>query len=290
MHIILALDGSIESQAAVREIADLPWKQSPQVTVVTALVDAPYDLIQSAEGIKLGEVEKQSACDNFEAAKKVLAKTGATTTHLIERTHPRQLIIDTANRINADLIVLGARSHSAAYRVVLGSTADYVANHAKCSVLVVRATDHDRLEHPHAFRLLMAYDGSEESKVAFRQMCEFEWPKDETAIHLSMILERPKSIPLDVPCDPAQVQASEATLINLKRTEKIAGEFKQSVHESLHAGNKIRDIAEKDESRLIFIGGTGKSFVTRFFLGSTSRYVLHHAHCSLWIGRQKTWR
>lgn len=290
MHIILALDGSAESLAAVREIAQLPWKKSPEITIVTALVDTQYDLILSDGGILLGEAEKKAADENFESAKKILAQTSATINHLVERAHPRQLVIDAANRNNADLIALGARGHSAAYRVVLGSTADYIANHAKCSVLTVRTTDDQRLEHPTAFRILMAYDGSEESKVAYRQMCEFEWPKDKTAVHLSMILERPKSIPLDVIYAPAQIKASEATLTNLKRAEEIAGEFKQSVHESLHAGNSIRVIAEKDNSSLIFIGGTGKSFVTRFFLGSTSRYVLHHAHCSLWIGREKAWR
>ncbi len=48
------------------------------------------------------------------------------------------MIVDQAADYKADVIVLGAIGHSAVFRILLGSTADYVANHASCSVLIAR--------------------------------------------------------------------------------------------------------------------------------------------------------
>ena len=47
----------------------------------------------------------------------------------------KQEIIDHLKAVDADLVVLG--KHGKAQSVVLGTTAEKVVNHAKCSVLVV---------------------------------------------------------------------------------------------------------------------------------------------------------
>jgi len=121
-------------------------------------------------------------------------------------------------------------------------------------------------------------------------MCKFRWDPRKTHLRLATILERPKLIPEDVIYDREHLAASEQILSELPRPESMADSCKQTVKEALHIGNAICSLAAKDDSNIIFIGGTGKSAIARFFLGSTSRYVLHHAECSLWISRKKGWR
>lgn len=50
----------------------------------------------------------------------------------------KQTIVDSAEQWGADLIVLGSHSRTGIQRLLLGSVAEGVVRHAKCSVQVVR--------------------------------------------------------------------------------------------------------------------------------------------------------
>jgi nucleotide-binding universal stress UspA family protein len=50
---------------------------------------------------------------------------------------PRKTIIEVAERLPADLLIIGAHSKRSVLDVVLGGTAAYVIRHAPCSVLMV---------------------------------------------------------------------------------------------------------------------------------------------------------
>jgi nucleotide-binding universal stress UspA family protein len=52
--------------------------------------------------------------------------------------HPADHLVDYARQANVDLIVIGHRSRSLLGRLVLGSAAKHVIDHAHCPVLVVR--------------------------------------------------------------------------------------------------------------------------------------------------------
>ncbi|HBE67133.1 MAG TPA: hypothetical protein DDW52_03190 [Planctomycetaceae bacterium] len=166
MRLILAMDGSTESLAAVKRIEQLPWPEPPDVTVVSALVDTPYKLMQTQDGPQLRKAETEAATKNFEDTKQRLNKVCSSVELVLDREHPRRLILDVAKKLNADTIVLGARGHGAAYRVVVGSTADYVVNHASCSVLIVRDDDSTSQSLDAVHRILVPYDGSAEAVEA----------------------------------------------------------------------------------------------------------------------------
>ncbi|MGA3128412.1 MAG: universal stress protein [Candidatus Korobacteraceae bacterium] len=52
----------------------------------------------------------------------------------------REKIIDDASGWGADLIVVGSHGRSGIQRFLLGSMAEFVARHAKCSVEIVRTS------------------------------------------------------------------------------------------------------------------------------------------------------
>lgn len=288
MHSILALDSSVESGEAMQFFANLPFRQRPQVTIVTALVDSAAGLLPADRGASIQAVEKELASKTYESAKALLGEACDVLPPVVERCHPSRLILEVAKERNADVIVLGNRGHSAPHRALLGSTADFVANHAKCSVLIARPA-HKCVASTQRIQVLLAYDGSSESKQAHRQLEQFHWPEDDTSLHLATIFDRPKLVPDDVVYDPDTVRAAEDALTELSAALDVACAKKLHVQEKLHIGNALRSLAKDEGCNLIFIGGSGKSALARFFLGSTSRYLLHHSECRVWIARKKQW-
>jgi nucleotide-binding universal stress UspA family protein len=58
-------------------------------------------------------------------------------THVIAG-HPVRDIVDLASKLNVDLLVIGAKGHSAIYERLVGSRADRIMQLAQCPVLVVK--------------------------------------------------------------------------------------------------------------------------------------------------------
>ena len=57
---------------------------------------------------------------------------------------PRPVIVDEADRWQADLIVMGSRGLGAWNRLLMGSVSSGVIHHAHCSVEIVRKTQPDK--------------------------------------------------------------------------------------------------------------------------------------------------
>lgn len=291
MKILLAIDGSEQSEAAILEVARLPWKSKPEVTVVTALTDTPNDFIPADGGVALRKVETEAAEKNFLRAQELLAPHVQSVVHVVERLHPRRLILQVAEQLDCDLIVLGARGHSAAYRALLGSTADYIANLAKCPVLIVRGkASADNVDNAKQFRVLIAYDISHEISAAYDQFCDLQWPPEDTQVQIATMFEKPKLVPEEVTYDQDLLDQAHHALDNLQQVHALGCELTKTVKETLHIGNALCSLAAHTQCNLLFIGATGKSAIARFFLGSKSRYVLHHSECSTWIAREKSWK
>jgi nucleotide-binding universal stress UspA family protein len=69
-----------------------------------------------------------------------LARDAEGTVHrLVRRGHARQVILDVAKEVGADLIVIGARGHRDFSDLVIGSIAEYVVRHASVPVMTTRA-------------------------------------------------------------------------------------------------------------------------------------------------------
>lgn len=58
--------------------------------------------------------------------------------YIVREGDPRDVILDFAKERETDLIVMGAYGHSRVRELILGSTTQYVTNHAPCPVLLAR--------------------------------------------------------------------------------------------------------------------------------------------------------
>jgi nucleotide-binding universal stress UspA family protein len=69
-----------------------------------------------------------------------MADRGVAVTGRVCATGAADALIETAEQVEADLIVVGSRGMTGAKRLLLGSVPNGVSHHAPCSVLIVRTT------------------------------------------------------------------------------------------------------------------------------------------------------
>jgi nucleotide-binding universal stress UspA family protein len=193
-------------------------------------------------------------------------------------------IVNLAEQRQADLIVLGAIGHTLFERL-LGSISDFVATHARCSVLVVRPSD---TTNKLPMQVCVAVDDSKPSAFAVSQLGLFGWGKNTcfSALNIVNIPVMYSEVPYEF--NVAEVNKSMRPIVErlAKPLEQLSPNVETHVIDWNHIGDGIVQFANKAKSDLIVMGDTGSGLLGRFFLGSTSRYVLRHSHCSVWIARQ----
>lgn len=143
MKILLAVDGSECSNAAVASVASRPWPESTVVKVVSALelpfVPTPETwALPDSYYAQLEEAAKEAAENAVNKAVTELEAKGIQTITSIKTGQAKSVIVDEAESWGADLIVLGSHGYSGWQRFWLGSVSNAVASQAHCSVEIVR--------------------------------------------------------------------------------------------------------------------------------------------------------
>jgi nucleotide-binding universal stress UspA family protein len=145
MRILLAVDGSTYSDAAIEEVAKRPWPPGSEVKVITAAeLPVMVGMEPWAASADYFEQMQKAIRDSAEdVIKKALAKLSPIADNLkisseIIEGSPGQVVVDEADRWKANLIVMGSRGLGAWNRLLLGSVSSAVVHHARCSVEIVR--------------------------------------------------------------------------------------------------------------------------------------------------------
>ena len=145
MKILVGVDGSQYSDAALDEVARRAWPKGSEILIVNAfempLAVTPevwalppnyYERLdrishEQADTIVKDAVEKLSVLGDMVSIKSKTVMGSA-----------RSVILDEAESWKPDLIVVGSHGYPTWERLLLGSVSQAVVSHAKCSVEVVR--------------------------------------------------------------------------------------------------------------------------------------------------------
>lgn len=150
MKILLAIDGSPCSNAAVEEVARRPWPEGSSVKILTAMeppsLPTPHAWALPPTYFEdLEEALRKQAQNTLEdALQKLKSNKTVSVDAMLVPGAPRPVILDEAESWGADLIVLGSHGYSAWKRLLLGSVSHAVVSHAKCSVEVVRCLEQQK--------------------------------------------------------------------------------------------------------------------------------------------------
>jgi nucleotide-binding universal stress UspA family protein len=149
MKILLAVDGSDCSKAAVEEFARRPWPAGSKLRIVT-VVDLPLISLMPRLGMenfhidisktleRAARVHARSLIDEVVATVQKSENKDISITGKILKGSPKRLILDEAEKWAATLIMVGAHDYRDSERAMFGSVSQAVAVNAKCSVEIVR--------------------------------------------------------------------------------------------------------------------------------------------------------
>jgi nucleotide-binding universal stress UspA family protein len=142
MNVLVGVDESPFSAAAVEFVKGMPWATGTRVRVVSA---APPLFAMSGVEAAMPDVIAQLIAQQERhhaglaaAAAKRLADVGVACEDAMVPGDPRSALVEEARRWKADLVVVGSHGRSGIKRMVLGSVAAHVASQAPCSVLIVK--------------------------------------------------------------------------------------------------------------------------------------------------------
>jgi nucleotide-binding universal stress UspA family protein len=147
LRIVIAVDNSTYSNAAVDAVCRREWPRGTEVrllTVVDTVMPVAPDPI-SPLSMKWVEVDDEDKWDQvrlvFEPLVEKVRSAGINASLMIRRGNPKDEIIEEAEGWGADCIFLGAKGMRGVERLLLGSVSSAVSARARCSVEVVRKAE-----------------------------------------------------------------------------------------------------------------------------------------------------
>ena len=300
IHILLGIDGSEHSIAAVQLLLDLPLARATlptsRITVLAVLQPRQSARRQALEAM-LQQVHEQLSRRGLEV--------------YIDLIHgdPAGEIVRYAEEHDPTLIVLGALGLRATLGILLGGVAQHVVEYARWPVLTVRAP------YRGLRRILLVTDGSPSSQKAIGYLCGrsdtpcLPIPAD-TVLHLAHVLPpliQPeiyvRTWPIAAEALPyvanqefeeiSRRQAEEEEMAGRQLLEKTAETLQDALKDTLikieiallrgDAATEIIQYAKTNQIDLIIAGSRGLSQVKSWLLGSVSRKLVHYAGCSTLI-------
>ena len=291
MKVLLASDGSAAAMNAGRFLSQLKFDEKLKLALLTVSMHPELTIHGNIQNPEWETQQKAFVAGHQAELQELFAghcDDGLSKLHQIEN-NAAQAILDVSKRIVADLIVLGAVGHSMVSRMLLGSVSDRVATHAKCSVLVVRPPGDDRPSNSPPKEIIVAFDDSAPSRECVNELMGIAWGRDTEVSILSVVITESSlfgdELPVVSPNKKEMVELGKAAVRVAKSLASAIPLSSAKVLTSRHAGESIVNFAVENESDLIIIGDSGHGRLHHFFLGTTAKYVLRHAPCSVWISR-----
>ena len=287
-HILLASDGSAHARRAAIHAVALAKTFGSRLTFMH--VHTPFSLLahlgELSSTSKRQFMEKQwsdAFCDVIHLAD----SAGVAYQTVIEGGHPVEKIVQAAEKLEVDLVVIGGRGAGGIKSLMLGSVADGALHHAHCPVLIVRGKRDaagDGLFH----NILLASDGSKcalhaaEAAGAIAEKLAapvtivnvFEPPVYADAYGMMVYYG------LD---DEFVDKAQEEAICSAGRIVDDHNAPFRRRKERGFSETEIMRVADEDKCDLIVLGSRGLSGVRALLIGSISDRVAHQADCPVLI-------
>ena len=140
--ILAAVDGSAESINAAERAIQIAAQSKGSEVIALHVIEVPTYAYYHAAGITQEIIDKgRIEADNWfrEIAKSAEESQVKLRTDSVVCTHPPySKIIEYAEQVGADLVVVGTTGKTGLKRLLLGSVASNVVTYAPCTVMVVR--------------------------------------------------------------------------------------------------------------------------------------------------------
>lgn len=134
-HILVALDGSADSQTALRHAVTLARDQNAKLTLLSVV---PHQPTPVGPGVAPPPETDESHDEIIREALREIPNDISVTTRL-EHGDIAMTILKVVAEDQYDLLVMGSHGHSRVHRALLGSVSEKVLHKAKVPVLMLRS-------------------------------------------------------------------------------------------------------------------------------------------------------
>lgn len=226
-----------------------------------AMVDAGHQLLERAAAMipaAVGSIRKINEIEN-----------------------PAQLILDCADRLSADLVVVGVCGRNRLSEVVLGSVAHRVLLHSTRPVLVVRGAR----QKPK--RVLVAIEHRDDADRITTWLTQYPFADSvELCLLHAVVPMETNELYADLGSENWwELAECYANDLVTSLADKLANP-RYSVSTKVATGNPAAVIEQESKSMdLVIMTSHGRKGLSRFLLGSVSHAVTHYAACPVLILR-----
>jgi nucleotide-binding universal stress UspA family protein len=194
-------------------------------------------------------------------------------------------IVAQADRLGADLIVMGTHGRSGWQRLLMGSVTEKVLRTARPPVLTVGGHERDAAGGDFSFKhIVCAIDFSECSLAALRYAASLAEPAGAsvTALYVSEWAPMGYDPLIGPPTDLAGYRLAAEAVGREHLRQVIAESGCRNIEEVVGSGkpyHEILRVAEEHGADLIVLGMHGRNPLHKMFFGSTAEPVVRRSHC-----------
>jgi nucleotide-binding universal stress UspA family protein len=285
-RILFATDGSRSAREARAFAAALPLAAGDAIHVICVAHAPAAELAHVAgpggDGWLLDHIVKTAratAAAILAEDAAALARDGVAVTTAMLEGEPAHAILQAADELPADLVVVGSRGLTGIEGLIMGSVARNVARHARRPVVVAHAPERGLA------RVVLGVDGSEHSRHAAAFLVRLPLPPAAEVV-VAHVVRPPHADSLLPQWDPEAARAAEAAL---RRRAELAGERciaaalavleagHRAARPALREGDaalELANLATEDGADLIAAGARGGSRIEGLLVGSVADRLL----------------
>lgn len=294
-RILCPVDFSDHSRRALdHAMAIARWYESA-VTVMHVFSAAPVTSFGPGpvvfEPIVLTQVDRDQLLADTKAFAETEGAPGVTIEAVVREGNPAREILEQANRMTADLLVVGTHGRSGFERVLLGSVAEKVLRKAACPVLTVPTGLPDAVPVGPVFykRILCPVDFSDSSLHALTYAISMASEADGQLLVLHVITHEFEhaagvaSAGYDSGMTIGEFLRDRENALQRHLQEAVAGASEFCRVEPLTTHGKpwreVLRLAAEKQSDLIVMGVQGRGAADLLLFGSTTQHVVREASC-----------
>ncbi len=274
-NIVVATDFSPESEKALAYARALARQFASRITLANVVDLSAVPFPDTVVGLPLDELRRNSA-ENLERILYNLGIEGISAqSKSIESNSPAHAVVDLAQEVDADLIIVGTHSRHGLSKLMLGSCSEGIIRSATCPVLTIGPNaDPDPVDvnlHSILFATDLRHDAVEKAAVALA------FAKEHIAdVHICHIIEDKQESFADAFREQTSAESALARLIPDASYDWC------NPKPSVHFGNVDQEILKlaKDKHADLIVLGAHRSlkWLNRFWDG-VAEEVIRHAEC-----------
>jgi nucleotide-binding universal stress UspA family protein len=263
-QLLVCSDSSQASQGAITGALALAESCGSKITFLTVLEFYPEFEIRAPEMVAQKEIEVRK---HLEACKSTAENLGIPVDTLVRRSErPYEAIIEEAEKINPDMIIMGRHGRSRFFRLMMGNVVARVIGYSTFNVLVIPA------EVPLKFeRILIASDGSPYSYAAW----------DEAVFITKRV--GGELMAVSVARDESKIPIAQTIVQKLKKEAALQDLDLQTLVYQGRPYLSIIEAARDKEADLVVMGALGMTELSDFLMGSVTERVVAYAPCAVMV-------